>query len=295
MNYQEFMNDVVNHISSSVQNGQKVSLQPVIKNNGTVLDGLIIYDPILNISPTIYLNPYYHRYLNGVSMDDIYEDILSTYYNNIPKEDFDISIFKDFENAKKRITFKLVSKERNEGLLQEIPYVNFQDLMLIFQCTITDYMEDYATILIHNEHLSLWSITTEELCKIAIENTPILLPYRFDSMDNILEELHFYKHSEFNYLNMYILTNKLKIHGATCIAYPHLLRSIANYLEDDLIILPSSIHEVLIIPKNSSNPDYSKSDFNNMIRDINETELSDEEVLSDHAYYYNRDTGELSY
>lgn len=295
MNYQTFINDVVTHISASVHNGQKVILQPVVKNNGTVYDGLIILDPILNISPTIYLNPYYHRFLNGVSMEDIYEDILQTYYENLPTEDFDISLFRDFEKAKHRIAFKLVNKEKNKELLTDIPHVIFQDLVLIFVCTITDFMEDYATILVHNQHLSLWNTTTENLYKIAMENTPAILPYRFESMENMLEQFDRQAFASFSGLNMYILTNKLKIHGSTCIAYPRLLKRISNFLEDNIIIIPSSIHEVLIIPEEAAKPEYTMDDFRTIIAEINETELTDDEILSDHAYLYERETGIIRY
>ena len=252
-------------------------------------------DSILNISPTIYLNPYYHRYLNGVPMEDIYMDILNTYYNNLPQKDFDISLFRDFEKASQRIVFKLVNKEKNEELLKDVPYINFQDLALIFVCMVTDFMHDYATILIHNHHLALWDVSLENLYLIALSNTPKLLPYRFDSFENMLEQTCYNNSSSFNDLDMFILTNKLKIHGCTCIAYPRLLKRIADFLEDNLIIIPSSIHEVLIIPENAAKPDYSMEDFQSMITDINETELTDDEVLSDHAYLYERETGILRY
>ena len=78
MRYQKFIETVKEHIQQELQ--KPVHLFPVLKNNGSIYDGLVILDPILNISPTIYLNPYYHRYLDGVSMEDIYEDILNTYH-----------------------------------------------------------------------------------------------------------------------------------------------------------------------------------------------------------------------
>ena len=87
MKYQDFIENIKQYVSSQLHNGQKVALHPVIKNNGIVYDGLFIVDPILNVSPTIYLNPYYHRYLSGVTMEDIYEDILNTYYSNLPQKD----------------------------------------------------------------------------------------------------------------------------------------------------------------------------------------------------------------
>ncbi len=295
MNYQTFKKNVLKHISASVQNGQKVILQPITKNNGTVYDGLIILDPILNISPTIYLNPYYHRHLNGIPMEDIYEDILKTYYQNLPKKDFDISLFRDFEKAKERIVFKLVNKERNQELLNRIPHVDFQDLALIFICTVTDFISSYATILIHNEHLALWNTTTEVLYKTAMEQTPKLLPHRLNCMEDLLAYSDHETYASFANLNMYILTNKLKIYGAACIAYPNLLKRIADFLEDNLIIIPSSIHEVLILPETAACSEYDKEELNEFITGINETELTDDEILSDHAYLYERETGILTY
>ena len=71
MKYQDFIENIKEYVSTHLTNWQKLVLNTVVKNNGIVYDGLFILDPILNVSPTIYLNPYYHRYLSGVSMEDI--------------------------------------------------------------------------------------------------------------------------------------------------------------------------------------------------------------------------------
>lgn len=282
-------------MESQFQEGQKVLIQPVLKNNGTVYDGLIIIDPILNISPTIYLNPYYHRFLDGVSMEDIYSDILSTYHENLPKEDFDISLFKDFDKAKERILVKLVNQERNSELLEEVPHIIFHDLAIIFVCAICDFLDEYATILIHNQHLEMWGISLDELYEIGMENTPKLLPYSFDSMENVLKHLSDGTLPFVTDIAMSVLTNQLKIHGATSIIYPGLLKRLANDLDDDIIIIPSSIHEVLIIPYQSTISKYSLLNFRDMIVQVNEEQLPDEEVLSDHAYLYLKDSEKLIY
>lgn len=282
-------------MESQFQEGQKVLIQPVLKNNGTVYDGLIIIDPILNISPTIYLNPYYHRFLDGVSMEDIYNDILSTYQENLPKEDFDISLFKDFDKAKERILVKLVNQERNSELLEEVPHIIFHDLAIIFVCAICDFLDEYATILIHNQHLEMWGISLDELYEIGMENTPKLLPYSFDSMENVLKHLSDGTLPFVTDIAMSVLTNQLKIHGATSIIYPGLLKRLANDLDDDIIIIPSSIHEVLIIPYQSTISKYSLLNFRDMIVQVNEEQLPDEEVLSDHAYLYLKDSENLIY
>lgn len=295
MKYQEFIENIKEQVITQVSPAQKVIIQPVIKNNGTVYDGLIIIDPILNISPTIYLNPYYHRFLNGVAMEDIYEDILTTYRENQPKEDFDISLFKDFSKAKEHIIMKLVNYSRNSEILKDIPHVRFQDLAIIFVVAVCDFMNEYATILIHNQHLPLWEISQEELYEIAIKNTPQLLPYRFEPMEKMLEHLMDTPLPFPSEIHMSVLTNKIKIHGATCMVYPGLLKEISDLLEDDLIIIPSSIHEVLIIPSQTVKDEYTMQDFSDMIIEVNETQLTDDEMLSDHAYLYLRTDDKLVY
>lgn len=295
MKYQEFIQNIKQHVLSQVDSAHKVIIQPVVKNNGTIYDGLIIIDPILNISPTIYLNQYYHRYLNGISMEDIYDDILTTYRENLPNEDFDISLFKNFSKAKKNIITKLVSYSRNEELLQDVPHIRFYDLAIIFVVAICDFMNEFATILIHNQHLNLWEVPLEELYTIAMENTPKLLPYRFDPMEKLLEHLVDNSLPLSSELQINVLTNQIKIHGATCITYPGLLKHLADTFEDNLIVIPSSIHEVLIIPESTTPEQYTLQDYNEMIVDINETQLTDDEILSDHAYIYLRADEKIIY
>jgi hypothetical protein len=128
-----------------------------------------------------------------------------------------------------------------------------------------------------------------------MENTPKLLPYKFENLENLLCKSQFECRSLFPDFNMYILTNKLKIHGAVSLIYPKLLKRIADFLDDNLIIIPSSIHELLIIPESSIKTEYSMEDLGEMITEMNETQLTDDEILSDHAYLYERNTGRLSY
>ena len=57
-------------------------------------------------------------------------------------------------------------------------------------------------------------------------------------------------------------------------------------------MLPSSIHEVIITPDRHQ---FSYEELSAMVKEINETQVEAEEVLSDHAYYYDRTRGELTY
>lgn len=293
MRYQKFIETVKEHIKQVLQ--KKVYVHPVLKNNGTVFDGLVILDPILNISPTIYLNPYYHRYLDGVSMEDIYDDILKVYEENLPAEDFDISIFEDYTKAKERIVMKLINAEKNKKLLEQVPHILIYDLAIVFIFTTCDFTHSYSTILIHHSHLKLWGVNIDDLYEIAKRNSIKILPPRLDNLHDIFEEITDESLDFLNELEINILTNNFKIYGATCMVYPNLLEEIASIYEDDIIIIPSSVHEVLLFPKENLPEGYTLEHINTMIETVNDTELSDMEVLSDHIYCYHRNLKEITY
>lgn len=90
---------------------------------------------------------------------------------------------------------------------------------------------------------------------------------------------------------MIIVTNKEKVNGAVAICDKELLSNIARKYNSNLVILPSSIHECIIHIDNE--PDMKM--YSNMVREINATQVSPEEVLSDHAYFFNKETCEISW
>lgn len=293
MKYQNFIETVQEHIAEELE--KTVHVYPVLKNNGAIYDGLVVQDPILNISPTIYLNAYYHRYLDGVSLDDIYDDIIKTYQDNLPENDFDISLFRDFNKARKNIVMKLINAEKNQALLKEVPHILVYDLAIVFLYRVHDFVDEYASILIYHQHLKFWDVNENDLYELAMINSPKLMPYRFDSLHDVF--LHITNESLpfLDDIHLNILTNHLKIFGATCMVYPNVLEKISNLYEDDLIIIPSSIHEVLILPQKHFPENYTMEELDSMIQEINETELADNEILSDHTYLYQRDTKTVIY
>ena len=147
-----------------------VTIQEIIKNNDTHYDGLTILSNQLNISPTIYLNFYFKQYLKGRSLEEICHDILSVYEENKPSGNIDISFFTNYEQVKKRIVFKLINYEQNKNLLQKIPHIKILDLAIIFNCLVDADETGNATILIYNQHLSLWNITKDDLYHLAMKN-----------------------------------------------------------------------------------------------------------------------------
>ena len=296
MTYQEFKNNIIHTVSAKLGPSYRVALQDIIKNNDTHLDGLTILSENSNISPTIYLNYYYDQYQNGKSLSCIQEDIMLSYQKNVPAKNIDISFFTEFTKLKDRIIFKLINYERNKELLSKVPHIRYLDLAIVFNCFIESLTDGYATILIHHHHLSYWNISCEELYSLAKRNTPKLLPYHLQNMSDVLDELFATEPvdwlcDDFSPIPMYVLTNICKLHGSGCILYEDLLVLISQKINNDFYIIPSSIHEVLLIPAENAT---SYDELSSMVREINSTQLSREEILSDHVYFYSRHTRKIT-
>jgi hypothetical protein len=289
MSYQDFLSTLKTGLSTRIDRDVKLEIRSFPRNNDTSYDGLVIMHPDRNVSPTIYLPPYYHRYLEGVPLADIYEDILCTYEKHLPSEDFDTSLFTDYEKAAPHIVMRLVSFARNRERLKSVPYFRYQDLAVLFYCMVYTDGASQANILIHEEHLSLWGIDRDELYRTAVENTAHLLPPQITPMSSILEEFAPLGDEGLTDLDlpMYILSNRYRTNGATAILYDGLLTQLADWLESDLVILPSSVHEVILIPA-SELEEIDFSHYNTLVQEVNETQLADEEILSDHAYLFTR-------
>ncbi len=296
MNYQEFLTNIQTQLSGRISSDSRVQLQKVIKNNGTRYDGLVITQPGINISPTIYLMPYYHRYLDGVSLEDIYTDILSTYERYLPMNDFDTGRFTDYSRAVRQIVMRLVNYEKNKELLALVPHFRYLDFAVVFYFLLQSSGGRHANILIYHQHLDFWKIDSDELSRAARINTPLLLPHHLENIQTVLEAIPSDNVPELAAMEkeenlMYVLSNQFHLHGATTILYDGLLSMIAERLEKDFILLPSSIHEVLLIPTDQPG---DAGFYRNMVREVNDTQLADDEILSDHVYYFSRESNLLT-
>ena len=78
---------------------------------------------------------------------------------------------------------------------------------------------------------------------------------------------------------------------ATAVCYPNVLHEFAMELDQNLYILPSSIHECLLLPDNGT---YELEYLKNMVADVNHAVVSEDEILSYEVYYYDKATKQIS-
>ena len=292
MNYQEFVGSVTGFLREALPCGTELSLVPLEKNNGVILEGLTVRKEGRRAAPAIYLDPYYQEYLSGRSLRQIQETILDCCEENEFSEHFDADFFSDYRRVRPNVVYKLINYKKNEKLLERIPYVPFLNLAVVFYCLLPDTPVGSATVLIHNSHMEYWKITCSELYSDAKQNTPRLLPAEIKSMSQVLSELSDGPApSKDDEVPMYVLTNARKAMGAACILYDGMLKYCSQWLDSSFYLLPSSIHEVILIPKEAVT---DGRELAAMVRDINRTQVLITEVLSDEIYFYSSQSGQLS-
>lgn len=308
--YWEFIEGIRDEVQAGLGAGVRVELNSVLKNNSVQLDGLMMVREGSNLSPTIYLNQYYEDFKNGRAYQEIVGEVLRVFKERCVDENIDVSFFTDYEQARKLIAFKLINFESNRELLERIPHICFLDLAIVFYILLESERFGAATILIHHSHLELWEISLEEVYEAAKNNTPRLMGWEIKPMEEVIQEIVrqdfpideqpcYQTHrqgggnpeGEGTGLSMYVLTNRARINGASCMLYQDILEEFSKSIADDLYILPSSVHEVIIVPAKKRG---QREHLEDVVREMNSTQLDREEVLSDNVYYFSQEEGCIS-
>ena len=276
--------------------GAQIRSHEVEKNNGIVLHGITVTPEDSNIAPNVYLDSYFKQYEEGKDLDAIMDQITHTVVSNIkaPEEFGNIAEkFQDFEFVKSNIVMVAVNTQRNAKLLSQIPHKEKEDLSLIYKVMIGRDSEGTATITIRNEHMAMWGVTADDLHELAVANTKEILPVTIQSMNEVMREM-FGKDGMpaemadvmFEEMpptqQMYIISNAAKVNGAASMFYEDALSELSKKVGTDLYILPSSVHEVIAVSTDMGTPET----LSEMVREVNGTQVSEEEQLSDHVYRF---------
>lgn len=293
MNYQQFTVVVKEKLAVALGEGMSLQIHTALKNNGRERVGVTISDKRVNLSPTIYLEEYYKQFQNGLSIEDIVESILGVYHEVKFEHSWNVHTLKEFHSIQSKIVYKIIHANKNESLLQTLPYIAYLDFAIVFYILFEVNESGTATVPISHDLLKLWDVTLEDLQQVAFRNTPKLLPATFKPMQVVINELlgNILNEEVFHEEFMYVLTNNLRSFGAACILYDGVLEDIGNQLNENYYVLPSSIHEMIIISE-SQCP--TREHLDEMVAEINETQIDEEDVLSNRVYYFNRATQQLS-
>ncbi len=302
--YDYFVGLLLSGVSRRMGKEYTARVFKVVKNNSLELDSLVLLKEGKNFSPNIYLQPYYEAYQQGVELEELVQRLCNVYQNSmVPIVDNTFTF--TYEEMKPFIIYRIVNYDRNQRLLKEIPHIRYLDLAITYHCLVREDEDGIGTIRITNDHVKKWKTHLKELHELATENTKRFFPETLRSMEEVIQSILFEEttsreaeipedRSQFimsapgRKNRMYILSNQKGINGASCLLYPNVLQRLSEQFHSDLYIFPSSIHELILVPTHN---DKSSKEYAHMVREINETQVAHEEVLSDNVYYFSREKG----
>lgn len=297
MTYETFREAVLLGLQNRELGDVSLSSTKQQKNNGQVRYGIVFSSPGTNTSPTIYLEEAYDYYQTTGNLNAVI-DKFAELYRSLPAMQVDTQKFMDFPAAKDRIFMKLVNTEKNREFLEKVPHIPFQDLSIVYYCLIGETGGRIMDLSVNDQLLKEWGIDTLALHQHAMENYNRLFPVKFGSLNQYLLEKGLLETEDLKEAaetgldsGLYYLSNEKLLNGAVLMTCKNLMDEITDFFGEDFYILPSSIHEVLLLPESKAPP---KEELDLTVQEINQAQLKPEEILSDHVYYYSKSIGNSS-
>lgn len=289
LNYNEFIERVRELLSIRLSHSYEIVLKKVVKNNDVCRYGISAFPKEgsngKKVSRIVYLEDFYQEYEDEqeYNLEGIVSEICSILID-FTSPGFNETDYTDIDKVKDKIIFELVNYEKNEKRLLDRPYIKIMDLAVIFAFVATDLGRDFGVVHITNEIAKQFGLTRDEIWEFAKVNTPKLLKADIMPMSSFVYD------EKADNEEMYIICNRKKTSGAGVILYDRILEELSSELESDLYILPSSVHETIVIRADKNKDVYALQE---MVKNINNTVVSAEDILSDKVYCYYRNSKKI--
>lgn len=269
-----------------------------MKNNNVSRVGVTFHDQGEKVGPVIYMEPYREAATDGRPMSEIMREIAGIASRSMDKTERIGSLdYGDYESVKEFLSVTLINGRDNRQMLSHMPHRQMEDLALILELKFP-MAEGIGSIKVSRELAELWAVDTDTLFAQAQENSLKAEPPSLHRMEDTMLSLAFGSNAAENLLEnpapeevpsqLYVLSNMSKNKGAAVLSYPGVLEKADQLFPKGFYILPSSIHELLIVPKS---PEIDPRELGEMVRAVNRAEVAKEEQLSDRVYEYDREAG----
>ena len=285
MNNEEFKKEFVEALKENLSergNDVDVKVSTVEKMNQSY-EAITITPEGSNIGMNMNLEVFAEAYESGVPFDEIVEQVtnkVEAHLADMPT--FDVQSLTDYEQMKDKLAMEVVAADRNADLLAKVPHQEMEDMAVVYRFVMESDENGRASILVSNDLLDKMGVTPEQLHADALENAPELRPAVIKGMSEVMmdmmgEDAHeMFGIDEFPQDEMmYVATVPDKISGAGVIAYQEFMDQAAEKLGGDFYILPSSIHEVLLVKDDGA---VNFNDLKSMVEDVNATQVAPEEI-----------------
>ncbi|GAA6376465.1 hypothetical protein I230019B6_18250 [Firmicutes bacterium i23-0019-B6] len=281
LNYETFKIELQKELDErNIETEEKV----ISKNNAVKKERIMCKCKGKNMFPLIDLKELFELYeQKGMQSCMVYIQKSFEAENEIPSK----TQYETWEHAKQYIRPEVIHAEWNSEFLKDMPHLKYLNLAIIFRFIIAESEEGMASTVITNQFLKHWDIQLNDLLEEGMKN---LYKQKF-TIESIYKKIGLPETEIENAgIEMYVMSNTTYQRGAVAIMRPDLLSAFAEGIKSDLYIIPSSVHELILLPLDES---ADTSAMKEMIRETNQLKVDQEEWLSDSLYCFRRESGEV--
>lgn len=302
MNREMFYEEVKDNILSFMPeefSRHTVRIDEVLKSGGLVLHGMTLINGNKGTAPILYLEPFYDLIGEGWPVENVLSAAAEKYAEiymltpelNIP----DLS----FENIRKDLGIKLLYNKTNEDLLNNLVSTDIGcGYSLSVYIDLSGRVFDSAVINVRKDMLETIGCDEQTLFEEAVRNSEVRSPARvtyisqelFAASNNTPKDLLSGEITYDSDMGLLVLTTADRYAGAAALFYPQIQKRIAEIVQASYFVIPSSIHEILILPDNG---EHAAKDLAEMVKAVNENEVSPEEQLGNRVLYYDAMSAQL--
>lgn len=294
MDYENFKEQFVADVKDRLEEqgaDVKVSVNEVNKLNESY-EAITVTPEGSNIGVNMSIQKFYDVMQDGTSYDDVVDKAVDVISKGIEQRpDIDVASLTDYSQMKEKLAMEVVSAEANKEMLENVPHQNMEDMAVVYRFILSSDEDGRASILVTNQILETMGVTPEQLHADAIENAPQIKPAEIKGMSEVMAEMMGVEQAEMMGLvpmnpedeQMFVATVPDKVHGAGVLAYQDFMDKAAERVGGDFFILPSSIHEILIVPDNGK---MDLKELEAMVKEVNATQVAPADKLTDSVYHY---------
>lgn len=318
LSVQSFRGKLLLALRNEAGSDAKIILERIPVNNGILREAFAVKMPALRITPLLYIDESYEKFRQGRSIDSLAAEFIHSVFGICGcAQTIDCS---SYQSVRSGLALRVINSRRNADKLKDMPHRDIEDLSIVCFYAPKEKESPYEghLLAIDSQLLDLWGITEETLFRDAMEGAVRDFPPKLTRLEDELEGIWEKETTEeaentdrTEYSNsrdskeeeentghtestegaavsetdVFVLTNTRMVFGAACMFYPGLLSSFAQKTGCNLIILPSSIHEVLLIPEVSGR---NYKGLGEVVRSVNSDVVEEKDILSDYVYYYDR-------
>lgn len=303
MNFEEFINTIKDTIKEYLPEDYRDAEVNILENRklNTNYTGLTVTREGDTLAPTINLNNLFDSYSKHPehSITAVMQEVASVIQHT--PETFDIGRIMDYDRVKKNLFMRLSAAEKNKDLLEHAPHIRKEDLAITFHIMLDQSDKGTATTMINDNIMKAYGIDLDQLYQDALVNSPVICPAQIENMGEalsrmmiedmksagappeVIQEMEKDLKESNKDNSMTIITNDRLVDGASAIFYPGVMDLVGERLQGDYFILPSSVHETLVVPDDGR---VSLQELTDMVKEVNMTQVNPEDQLTDQVYHY---------